>query len=663
MGKKKKITAVLLCLAMMLSLLPSGMAEETEQNTDEIVASFSEIDDTENGEAINKNEYTAETQEVSVEIAPTDENADSIPEIDEFSEKEDVIHEFDEIIENEEEFPPETHLWGEIEAAENGITLFETTAEDFAWELSDDGTLTISGNGDMPNWNGSNVSDISTPWYSQRSSIKSVVIEDGITSIGNCAFAWCPNLTSVTLPDSITSLGHHAFVQCRKLTDITLPSGVTKMGHNAFAACFVLEKLTIPENVTKINHRAFYQCYKLESITIPEKVTAIDGEAFYECNKLKEITIPKNVVSMGDSVFYGCDELTSVVIPDSVTSIGSRAFFYCTGLTSVTIPASVTSIGSYAFNGCSSDLFMYVYPGSYAEEYAISNNINYEFVKGNNIKLTVYDGDNNAITSGYTVNWYEKGSDTATATGNTLYGADEEKEYEYEIILGEELSKVYYQPERQSISENDVSCVLEKIPAITVNGTVTDISENTLSGIKIKFTQTVNGYVNEISAETAANGAFSAEILNIETTMKISADKYYSVTKTIIADTYDGTELDLNKQVLTELPSNKITLSLSMIKSAAAGEEASATTIGNADNLKFSLYNKTKNKQITDFAVQYPYIIINSGVNAFDVTEILVSDEKNTMTSSSVTVTLDKNRMAEAEIKFIENGKLSAKLS
>ena len=273
--------------------------------------------------------------------------------------------------------------------------------------VSSTGTLTISGTGAMKDYN-DYISQV--PWYAYRSSIKKVVINNGVTSIGDGTFESCTGLTSVTIPNSVTSIGSGAFASCRELTSITIPNSVTSIGDWAFYNCTGLTSVTIPNSVTSIGNYVFSGCTGLTSIEIPNSVTSIGDFAFADCKGLTSITIPNSVTSIGGMAFYGCTGLTSVTIPNSVTSIGSSAFsgctglrsinvaednlnytsidgvlyskdkktlimcpngktgsitipnsvtsiggsaFYrCTGLTSIEIPNSVTSIGEYAFYGC-----------------------------------------------------------------------------------------------------------------------------------------------------------------------------------------------------------------------------------------------------------------------------------------------------------------------
>lgn len=217
-------------------------------------------------------------------------------------------------------------------------------------------TLTISGEGEMSNYEDSSVIygqySTTAPWQIYKDMIVKVVIEEGVTNIGDSAFCGCDSLMSVTIPNSVTGIGDRAFSGCYSLTGITIPNTVTNIGAYAFEACNNLMSITIPDNVTNIENGMFYGCYNLTSITIPNGVVGIGAWAFEECSKLTSITIPDSVTSIGNGAFRGCYGLTSITIPDSVTTIGNEAFSWCDKLTSITIPNSVTTIGDGAFRGC-----------------------------------------------------------------------------------------------------------------------------------------------------------------------------------------------------------------------------------------------------------------------------------------------------------------------
>ena len=231
-----------------------------------------------------------------------------------------------------------------------GIVDSGTCGAEVTWTLDSEGVLTISGSGDMYDY----YSSSGAPWHGSSSRVKSAVIADGVTSIGEKAFCDCSSLTSVTIPNSVTSIGERAFSECTSLTSVTIPDSVTCIGMRAFFYCTSLTSVTIPDSVTSIGQEAFYKCESLTSVTIPGSVTSIGVGAFALCKSLTSVTIPNSVTSINYETFRSCESLTSVTIPDSVTSIDMSAFCGCSSLTSVTIPDSVTNIGSYAFSECTS---------------------------------------------------------------------------------------------------------------------------------------------------------------------------------------------------------------------------------------------------------------------------------------------------------------------
>ena len=202
--------------------------------------------------------------------------------------------------------------------------------EEVQWSLTSDGVLTISGSGDMKDYNST-----SMPWRNYRSAsatytIKSIVIEDGVTAIGDYAFQGCSSATSVSIPDGLTTIGSNAFYSCK------------------------MESVYIPDDVTTIGSYAFQKCKNLETVTIPGSVTTFGNSVFKECTGLTSVDFLDGVTYIGSSNFYGCTGLKSVDIPASVTRISSSAFYGCTSLESVDIPANVTKIESNVFDGCSS---------------------------------------------------------------------------------------------------------------------------------------------------------------------------------------------------------------------------------------------------------------------------------------------------------------------
>ena len=218
------------------------------------------------------------------------------------------------------------------------------------WRLTKDGTLYISGQGDMPDYDWYNEDEPEAPW--KNKTIKKVIIERGVTSIGEYAFYYCRSLESIEIPDGMTSIGESAFNGCESLENIKIPAGVTSIGANAFDWCQSLKSIEIPDGVTSIEDSTFSGCINLESIKIPAGVTSIGANAFDWCDSLKSIEIPAGVTSIGASAFYCCRSLESIEIPAGVTSIGEESFYWCRSLESIEIPVDVTRIGPWAFGYC-----------------------------------------------------------------------------------------------------------------------------------------------------------------------------------------------------------------------------------------------------------------------------------------------------------------------
>ncbi len=164
-----------------------------------------------------------------------------------------------------------------------------TCGANAVWKL-ENGVLTISGKGDIDDYGLLYAgSDSIAPWSTYDDEITSVVIKDGITSIGNAAFHALENLTSATIPDSVTKIGSNSFQWCRNLDNIVIPSSVTSIGGLAFQDCDSLSSIIIPSGVSSIDYETFLGCDNLESITLPVSVTSIGDAAFSSCSKLSTV--------------------------------------------------------------------------------------------------------------------------------------------------------------------------------------------------------------------------------------------------------------------------------------------------------------------------------------------------------------------------------------
>lgn len=256
--------------------------------------------------------------------------------------------------------------------------------------------------------NGSPIMEPDEKW----AALTEVVIEDGVTEIGNQTFQGCTGLTNVTIPDSVQKIGAWAFYLCGGLKNVDIPANVEignssfrqsgleqvtvsggsvgqyafhrnvslkkidinceTIGDEAFSGCDYLTDITLGENVKTLGDKAFYTCDALERVEIPSTVTDIGEKTFYSCPALKEAIIRAGTVKK--DTLYNCQALTTLIISDNATldasftagyskstlntvkigkgAIGDSAFSNCTNLTTVELGDGVTSIGTSAFIRC-----------------------------------------------------------------------------------------------------------------------------------------------------------------------------------------------------------------------------------------------------------------------------------------------------------------------
>ena len=436
--------------------------------------------------------------------------------------------------------------WGITASAEETgtATWTQTESDNLVWTLYDNGTLTISGEGAMKNYYNN------SPATQKKDNIKKVVIEDGVTSIGEFAFRDCSSLTSIEIPSSVTSIGDYAFGYCSSLASIEIPSSVTNIGNGAFSDCSSLASITIPESVTSIGNFAFCGCIRLTDITIPKSVTSIGINVFGDCTVLTEVllengsTLTSGQLGVDENIiktYWNEDNLTwtltadgtmtisgtgamkedyniyyspaydnknikKVVIEDGVTSIGGYAFSGCS-MTSITIPDSVTSIGGSAFEWCTgltsieipegvTSIGEFVFFGCYKLT---------EVFLENGSKLTSGNlGVNESIIGTY---WNEGDLTwTLTADGTlTISGTGAMKDYSYDSPAcdNSNIKKVVIEEDVTSIGDSAFS-YCSSLTDITIPGSVTSIGNDAFS-----WCTSLTGITIPSSVTSIGNGAFS----------------------------------------------------------------------------------------------------------------------------------------------------------
>lgn len=232
-------------------------------------------------------------------------------------------------------------------AAKSG-TCGENSGDNVVWALSDDGTLTISGEGRMKDFG----TVYSThPWENYDKEIKSVVVKEGVQSIGDYAFYNCANLKNVTLPSGLKFIGDCAF-KGTAIESIVFPDSLYSIGDSAFSVT-PIKNIDFPSALNNIGSWAFEKCLGLTSVVIPDSVEKVFDYAFYGCKNLKSVTVGKDVSEIQTGTFASCASLETVNLPDTLTCIWYSAFYECTSLKSIKLPKSLTTILDGAFGECS----------------------------------------------------------------------------------------------------------------------------------------------------------------------------------------------------------------------------------------------------------------------------------------------------------------------
>lgn len=237
--------------------------------------------------------------------------------------------------------------------------------KNITWTLDSEGTLTISGEGEMAN----------RSWRYCNEDIKKGIISDGVTNIVEKAFYNCTNIDSVVIPDSVTKIGNAAFnytayynnkanwdngvlysgkyVLDAKRSEVNgtciIKDGTVCIADAAFYNCSNMTGIIMPDTITKIAYSAFENCSGLTEVEIPKGITHIDGAAFAGCGNLTKVTLSDSVTNIGNDAFYDCISLADIKFSDNLKYIGKRAFRGCRALSEITLPDDLSYIESNAF--------------------------------------------------------------------------------------------------------------------------------------------------------------------------------------------------------------------------------------------------------------------------------------------------------------------------
>ncbi len=240
------------------------------------------------------------------------------------------------------------------------------------------GQLTVSGLGEMEDYSDENNPSAMAPWRAFAHQIKAVELQEGVASVGSCAFLGCTDLESVQFSAGLFSIGYRAFEGCGMLRSVNLPESCMAIAGYAFSGCRLLTDVTAPGTLFAIGVDAFAGTawfdrqpngmvyvgnvlYKYKGnggavsdfdITVREGTLGIADSAFGMSSWLLSVSLPDSLLYIGEGAFELCDALCRVNLPNGLLSIGADAFYGCSYLAEVEIPDNVLYVGSFAYSAC-----------------------------------------------------------------------------------------------------------------------------------------------------------------------------------------------------------------------------------------------------------------------------------------------------------------------
>ena len=468
---------------------------------------------------------------------------------------------------------------------------------DISWNITN-GVLTISGSGPMGNI------PFNSQWKTEnyRSLFKKIVIEYGITSIGNHAFYDCKAFTSIEIPNSVTSIQDNAFNSCYELINIRIPNSVTSIGVCVFENCINLTSIEIPNSVTSIGQDAFNGCNELKNIELPNNITVIGNRTFEGCRSLVNIKIPKNITSMGDCAFNMCNDLSTVDVywenPISMPSymISNGVFDNVDGAINLTlvVPSGTKSVyeNAYVWQGFKTIIERVSVPVTSVSLF-LNNSAN--IVAGSSLQLTATVSPANATdksltwkSSNETVATVDSsGKLTALSSGSakiTVSTNNEGKTASLDVTVFEiPATSISLDIEGDSLQIGDTlqltamvapsfskitwSSSNDSVATIDSDGRVIGISEGvttamakTSNGLLDTCTITVYKVVNNIEIELPLESGGSIDFAIELPVLKFPVAE--NITRSFVLKLPEGSVIDVNRANLTESQSTGLELTI-----------------------------------------------------------------------------------------------------
>ena len=552
------------------------------------------------------------------------------------------------------------------------------------------------------------VTSIESQAFSYCTGLTNINIQNSI--IGPLMFYGCTGLTQVTIPNSVTSVGDRAFYGCTGLKTVYYNAeNCSDFYDHPLSGC-PIERIVIGDNVKKIPAEFAYELTGLNEITIPDSVTSVGDRAFYGCSGLESVICwALEPPSLGYYTFVGvpgsmCVYVYPIAIAAYERASGWNQFTILPiddgHVLSVSLPGSVnvqdyanmrlevnniennqtlcftlTDKSSYKFIVEPNSTWNVTLTNQYGDLFGKIENVVVgeeniavvfpSLLKPHDVSLIVKKPNGQDVTELCKISWFDEDGELLLQ-GNPIMKLPAGRRLKYQVTLPQDLATAFTLPSTSTYTvkegNNDITCQLLAIGEAQLSGKVKDATNNqSLHGATISAVQSFGGNTTTtLTATTDNQGLYSLEASIVPTTLTIAATGYIS--QTIDCDmTSGGNIVTVPDVALSPITGAVINLDLTFTPAHLTNQQPE-TQMGYSDynNVDYEVFNKTKNKSISDIHVQYPQIVLMDEVEDGDVLEITANSRKDSFYPVKTTVVICEQK-ATATINIIERGKIVAK--
>lgn len=544
---------------------------------------------------------------------------------------------------------------------------------------------------------------------------KNTTIPKSVVAIGCDAYERRAELTSFTIPENITVIGDRAFGECWNIEEINIPNSVTSLGEGAFFFCSALKNIVIPNSVKGTINEIFCYCRELQSVTLSNSITYICGRAFTDCEKLTDIYCNALVppIVEDDWAFKNVPSNMKVHVPAVSIDLYEKAPYWKNyeivpiqnkNSIIVNLPDDATDglynnmtlelvdldrkqvfklivkdDRTYSFNNLAENTkYKLSLKGKnnfeiieYEEINYSSGNLIIDIQKEKMIQLCVVNAiilapSNEDITSQCTINWYDN-NDEFISQGHSVSEQLIGNKVKCVVSLPKELGAIYKFPEQLICDVKDANNVysikLEAIPYINITGKVVDdLTDIALSDVTVTVSQILNGkYPKIFSAKTDKDGMYNLKIYAVPSSISYAATDYINKVNEISEENINKTEIVLESVNLKQITGTTITTNFTYSKSVLNSEVAEVENYyKDYNNVEYFIFNRTANKSISQFSVQYPRIIIQEESNEGDILNIVVRSKTSSFNDITLDGVIGKNNNLCITIPIIQLGGICA---